>query len=226
MTSAPRPALQLDALHFAYPQQPPVFAGWSADVPAGVTLLHGDTGSGKSTLLRLLAGELQGRGTATLDGRVLAGHAEARPAQLCWFDPRDDAWDALTPEALRDALAARHGPVDTAAWAQHAAGFGLSPHLAKPLYALSTGSRRKAGLAVALSLQCPLVLIDDATAGLDAGSIAHLVEALGAIGAAQERGDAAPAVAAPRVVLVASSHGLEAVPHAHALVLPGPQAAR
>ena len=48
--------LQVQDLSFAYPDQPALAARWSARVPAGITLLHGDTGSGKSTLLRLLAG--------------------------------------------------------------------------------------------------------------------------------------------------------------------------
>src|SRR3990167_4882474 len=49
--------LQVQGLGFSHPQQP-VFAGWSARVGPGTTLVQGGESSGKTTLLRLLAGAL------------------------------------------------------------------------------------------------------------------------------------------------------------------------
>ncbi|NUN62974.1 MAG: ABC transporter ATP-binding protein, partial [Burkholderiaceae bacterium] len=49
--------LQVQGLGFSHPQQP-VFAGWSARVGPGTTLVQGGESSGKTTLLRLLAGVL------------------------------------------------------------------------------------------------------------------------------------------------------------------------
>jgi ABC-type multidrug transport system ATPase subunit len=155
-----------------------LFAGWSADLGPGVTLLEGDTGSGKTTLLRLLAGELRGCGDLVLNGRRHGVDAAADRREVCWFDPRDEAFDALTPAGLMVALRERHPALDEAVWQRHLAGFGLAPHLDKPLYALSTGSRRKAGLAVALSTGCALTLLDDAAAGLDLDSMNYLARAL------------------------------------------------
>jgi ABC-type multidrug transport system ATPase subunit len=170
--------LQVPGLSFGYPGQSLLFGGWNADLGPGVTLLEGDTGSGKTTLLRLLAGELRGAGERVLNGRRLGDDAATDRREVCWFNPRDEAFDALTSAGLMAALRERHPALDEAACQRHLAGFGLAPHLAKPLYALSTGSRRKAGLAVALSTGCALTLLDDASAGLDCDSMNYLARAL------------------------------------------------
>jgi ABC-type nitrate/sulfonate/bicarbonate transport system ATPase subunit len=57
-------------------------------------------------------------------------------------------------------------------------GFGLQQHLVKPLYMLSTGSRRKVWLSAALAAGAPLTLIDQPFAALDAPSIRFLTEQL------------------------------------------------
>ena len=211
MQMSPVHVLQVRALGFAYPGQRPLFIDLSIDLPAGITLLDGDTGSGKTTLLRLLAGELRaGSGGLTLDGQDLATHPAAYRQRLCWFDPRDEAWDALTPAGLMAAQRQIHPSLDESAWRRHLEGFDLVPHLAKPLYALSTGSRRKAGLATALATGASLTLLDEPTAGLDRDSVAYLAQAL------------ADAAQAPRrALLLAGSHGLDALPVAGVIRLPG-----
>jgi ABC-type multidrug transport system ATPase subunit len=210
-TAPPLPVLQTQSLCFAYPAQPPLFSQLSIDLPSGVTLLEGDTGSGKSTLLQLLAGDLKaGSGRLTLAGHDLASHPEAYRQQLCWFNPRDEAFDALTPAALMAAQRARHPGLDGSAWQRHLDGFDLGPHLGKPFYALSAGSRRKAGLAVALAAGAALTLLDEPTAGLDAGSLAYLALALNEVAAQQPR----------RAFLLASSHGLAGLTLAGVITLP------
>jgi ATP-binding cassette subfamily B protein len=66
---APRVALRVEGLHFAYPGQPhEVLRGLSLDVPAGTSLaVVGDNGAGKTTLISVLAGVLRPTG-----GRVVA----------------------------------------------------------------------------------------------------------------------------------------------------------
>jgi ABC-type multidrug transport system ATPase subunit len=207
--------LQVQGLCFAYPGQRPLFSGWSNALPVGITLLAGDTGSGKTSLLKLLAGELPaGSGHLILDGQGLAEHPAAYRQRVCWFDPRDEAWDALTPAGLMAAQRRWHPALDHAIWQRHLDGFELAPHLAKPLYALSTGTRRKAALAVALAAGAVLTLLDEPTAGLDAASLDYLALALAE--AARQPG---------RALLLASSQGLEALPLAGTVVLPGPTTA-
>jgi ABC-type multidrug transport system ATPase subunit len=175
------PVLQIRGLGFAHPGQPPLFDDWSHDVPAGVSRIDGESGSGKTSLLRLLAGEWRGSGELILQGRRQSDDLAAWQAQVFWFDACDEAHDALTPHGLMAALRLRHPALDVGAWQEHLVGFGLLPHRAKPLYMLSSGSRRKAGLAVALSAGCALTLLDEPTAGLDAASIRYLAAALDAV---------------------------------------------
>ena len=210
-TAPPAPVLQTQALCFAYPGQPRLFTQLTFSLRAGVTLLDGDTGSGKTTLLRLLAGDLRAdSGRLTLAGLELAASPAAYRRGVCAFDPRDPAWDDLTPAGLMAAQRAAHPGLDEAAWQRHLDGFGLAPHLAKPFYALSTGSRRKAGLAVALASGAALTLLDEPTAGLDAGSVDYLLQAL--TEAARQPS---------RALLLAGGQGLAGLPGAGLLTLPG-----
>lgn len=206
---SPAPILRVRGLGFAYPDQAPLFTDWSADLPSGVTLLRGESGIGKTTLLRLLAGALSGRGERVLSGRRFDDDPAAYREAACAFDVRDAAFDELTPRALMAAIQARHPTLSEAAWQRHVAGFDLTPHLAKPLYALSTGSRRKAGLAAALAAGCALSLLDEPAAGLDRPSVAYLTHAL-AEAAQDDR----------RALLLASHLPLDGVPLAATITLP------
>jgi ABC-2 type transport system ATP-binding protein len=192
------PVLQIDRLCFAHPGQPPLFDNWSAAVPAGLTLLDGDTSRGKTSLLRLLAGELHGTGRFTLAGRRRDADPAAWRHDVCWIDPRDARWDALRPDELMAAQRALHPGLDETAWQRHLDAFELQPHRAKAMYMLSTGSRRKVALAAALSAGCTLTLLDEPTAGLDRPAVEGLARAL------------ADAAGQPgRVCLLASAWGLE-----------------
>jgi len=190
--AAPKPTLELDRIGIAYPDQAPLTSDWSARLVPGVTLLFGDTGSGKTTLLRVLAGEQRASGRLVLDGIDLDRDERAYRDRVCWLAAVDDAHDQTIVSTLPALLGA-----DAAMWAAHAQAFALGPHLAKPLYMLSTGSRRKVWLATALATRRALLLLDEPTGALDAPSIAHLMRALAE---AAERRD--------RIVVVASSQDL------------------
>lgn len=192
------PVLQIDRLCFGHPGQALLFDGWSAAVPAGLTLLEGDTSRGKTSLLRLLAGELHGTGSFTLAGLRIDSDAAAWRRKVCWIDPRDAAWDALRPDELMAVQRARHPGFDEAAWQRHLDTFELQPHRAKAMFMLSTGTRRKVALAASLSAGCALTLLDEPTAGLDRPAVDGLAQALGE--AAGQAG---------RAVLLASAWGLE-----------------
>jgi ABC-2 type transport system ATP-binding protein len=206
---SPGAVLQVQGLSFGHADQPLLFDRLSFSLPPGLTLLQGDMGSGKTTLLHLLAGTLRGRGQQQLAGCKLHDEPAAYAAQVCWFDPRDAAFDALTMHGLLLALQRRHPTIDEDGWRHHVDAFGLAPHAAKPLYALSTGSRRKAALAAALSCGCALTLLDEPTGGLDGPSLAHLRQAL-------VQGSSQPG----RAVLLVCSHGLDDLPLAQTLTLP------
>ncbi|WPH17394.1 ABC transporter ATP-binding protein [Variovorax paradoxus] len=170
--------LQLHDLSFSYPGQPALASGWSASVGEGVTLLHGDTGSGKSTLLRVIAGALPASGTLTLAGIRLDAEPEAYRRNVFFCDPAAEAFDQLTARACTATLSEGDAGFDAALWQVLVEGFSLVPHIDKPMYMLSTGSKRKVGLAAALASGRALVLLDEPEGALDARSIGCLWKAV------------------------------------------------
>ena len=206
MTSA---ILHIDDLAFAYPGAPPLWRGWSACIGAGVTLLHGDTGSGKTSLLRILAGTLPATGGLSLAGLGLDQDADAYRQAVFYVDPATEAWHQMTGEACTAALQAPDSGFDAARWQALVAAFGLAEHIAKPMFMLSTGSRRKVWLAAALASGRQLVLLDEPTGGLDGPSVRALWSAVE--GFAKGPG---------RALVIASSEAITRVPLAATLALP------
>lgn len=192
-------SLQIESLTVGYPDQHPIADRWTATIEPGVTLLFGDTGSGKSTLLRALAGATNtATGQLTLAGVALHADAAGYRRQVFFPDPSDAAHDQrIAGDIVGDAAR------------EHASGFALESHLHKPLYMLSTGSRRKVWLAAALACDMALVLLDEPTGGLDAPSKAYLSRALAALARQNER-----------VVVVASSQLLDGLTPTATITLP------
>lgn len=120
-------------------------------IAPGLTLLRGGEGRSKTRLLRQLAGE-----------RPAAAEHDAVVAQA-WLDQRRQrfasSWRAAVAAALIE-------------------GFGLAEHMAKPLFMLSAGSRRKVGLVAAAASGAALTLLDTPYAALDARSGRLLSELL------------------------------------------------
>ena len=172
------PVLQADGLCFAYPQRP-LFSAWATRIAPGVTLVRGGDGCGKSTLLSLLAGALPAQGgTLQIHGAALATQPEAYRAQVFWADPRSSAWEQVTPSAYFQSLIKQYPRFDAQAVAELADDLGLTPHLAKPLYMLSTGSKRKVWLAAAFASGAAVTLLDEPFAALDPASIRCVRELL------------------------------------------------
>ena len=194
--------LQLYDLGFSYPGQPALATGWCASLGEGVTLLHGDTGSGKSTLLRVIAGALpSASGTLTLAGAPLDAEPEAYRRNVFFCDSAAEAFDQFTARACTATLSEGDAGFDAALWQALVEGFSLAPHIEKPMYMLSTGSKRKVGLAAALASGRPLVLLDEPEGALDARSIGCLWQAV-----------ASRAGRAGHAIVIASSARLDHVP--------------
>ena len=145
-----------------------LFEGISARVERGGALqLVGPNGAGKSTLLRLLAGLLPAAaGRVDFSGRrAFLGHEVAlKPRQtlgseLAYWARLDDGLARL-PAAL--AAMNLEGLVDV------------------PCRMLSSGQKRRAGLARVMAAGADLWLLDEPTAGLDTASAALLADAMAA----------------------------------------------
>ena len=173
--------LLADGLCFDYPQRP-LFTGLTASMPGGVCLVLGGDGSGKTTLLRLLAGELAVQaGRLQIKGVSLADDATAYRQQVFWIDPRTTAHDQITTLqyfALQRLRYPEFLPADSAGMTELLAGLSLSEHLEKPLYMLSTGSKRKVWLAAAFAAGAAVTLLDDPFAALDKPSITFVQQFL------------------------------------------------
>ncbi|MET3497523.1 ABC transporter ATP-binding protein [Variovorax boronicumulans] len=209
-TPSHSPILRLEDIGFAYPDQPAIAAGWNASVGPGVTLLYGDTGAGKSALLQVIAGVLPAtKGRLTVEGASLQASPEAYRRNVFFVDPATDRLDQVTARACTEMLREGDARFDDALWHTLVEGFSLPPHIDKPMYMLSTGSRRKVWLAAALASGRPLVLLDEPTAALDAGSVRRLWSALADL--ARRPG---------RAFVVASAARIDELPLAGTIELP------
>ena len=148
--------LQLAGVHYRVGGRE-LWTGVDAEITPGVTWVGGDEGVGKTTLLRLLAGVCR-----PSQGELLVPRGVA--PRVAWTDPQDDQM------TVRDALALGlqvHAGGDPTALAALVEALDLWPHLDKALYMLSTGSRRKVGLAVTLASGADLLLLDQPFMALD-----------------------------------------------------------
>jgi len=180
-----------DDVTFAYPTRSdaPVLRGFTLALePGKTTALVGASGSGKSTaaalLLRLY--DPQG-GSVSLDGRNLrewaAGALRGSAVGLVEQQPR------LVAATVRDNIAyGRPGASDEEVWAaardancaDFIAGFpqGLDTPVGEGGQQLSGGQRARVALARVLLAAPPVVVLDEASAALDARSEAAVTEAV------------------------------------------------
>ncbi len=207
--TATAPILVVKNLSFAYPGRPALLSTWSASIGAGLTQLYGGDGSGKSTILRLLAGSLRGEGRLELAGARLDQEPEAYGRNVFFVDPETDAFNDIPATQCTASLSAGDPGFDEAKWRALVEGFSLTPHLEKPMYMLSTGSKRKVWLAAALASGRALTLLDEPTAALDANSIRFLWRTL-ADGAGRP----------DRAIVIASAERIETVPLSGLIELP------
>ena len=178
------PVLQVQGLTQRYGERV-ALQGLGFDLHAGsFCVLLGPNGAGKTTLFQVLTGLF-----AASEGEVLvAGHSLRRegPAALRHLGVVfQQASLDLDLSVRRNLLfhAGLHGL--PAAWAREriehgCEQLGLGGELARPVRELSGGNRRKVELVRALLHRPDLLLMDEATVGLDVKSRRDLREAIGA----------------------------------------------
>ena len=186
------PSLELAEVSFAYPGQPaPVLDGLSLAIAAGERVaIIGRNGSGKSTIARLLLTFY-----APQRGRVLLGGADVRQLDPAWlrrrigYVPQDVV---LFAGSVRDNVAFGAPQVDEAAVLEAAEAAGLDElfrrapaGLGQPVgergQLLSGGQRQAVGLARALLLRPPILVLDEPTSAMDATAEAAFKARLGAL---------------------------------------------
>jgi peptide/nickel transport system ATP-binding protein len=174
--------------------------GVSFELARGESLaVVGETGSGKSTLALCLAGLVQppqARGSVRVAGQELLGadaemlrtlryRTVALALQGAPFNPVVSVLDQVA-EPLREHRGLGRGPARARA-RELAEEVLLDPALLDRFpHQLSGGERRRATLAMVLTLDPALVVLDEPTAGLDPATRHQLVDRVGAL--ARDRG--------------------------------------
>lgn len=124
--------------------------------------ITGANGTGKTTLMRAAAGF-----TTPFAGEV------SHEGELGLLDERP----ALDPDQPLGKALGFWNRVDGGADPAEAYGkLGLSPLLEVPVRYLSTGQRKRAGLAALMGRDVPIWLLDEPLSGLDAGAIATVTQ--------------------------------------------------
>jgi len=159
--------VRVEKLALSYPGVA-VFKDLSFELRPGLTLIRGGDGRGKTGLLQILAGV-----------RTPAAGGLHRMAQsVLWVDPTDDRDENMIAEHWLQARRAEFDDWDAQAERGCIEDFALAEHLHKSLFMLSSGTRRKLGLAAAFASGAQLVLLDMPCAALDTRSCAALAARL------------------------------------------------
>ena len=166
------PSIEFQDVHKRYGAQP-VLRGVSFAVQRGEILgLLGPNGCGKTTTLRLIAGFLSAdAGEVRVCGEPLGSGSLAARRRIGYLPERAPLYDALRVRDYLDFVAAAKGVARAArvrAIERAVADFALEAVVRKPVGTLSKGYRQRVGLAQATLADPEVLLLDEATNGLDA----------------------------------------------------------
>ena len=194
-------AIQCTELCYHYPQADvDVVEHLSLFVEEGaIFALMGGNGSGKTTTLHLLGGLLKPqKGTIEFFGRSLAKYKEKELRNgILGVLPQDpttlfvrktveeDLYEVLEDQKEQNQIKTFFGETKQEIWQNVIALLGIEDLLKKHPYDLSGGEQQKAALAKVLLRQPAILLLDEPTKGLDAGSKKRLGELL--VGLSQKK---------------------------------------
>ncbi len=173
--------LSAEGLSFGWPGRP-LFQRWSHAFGPGLTWVQGGNGSGKTTLLKLLAGALA-PAAGVLHCQGIAAHEAPLDyrRQVFWSGAEPIAFGHLKPAEYFDFIAGLYPTLQPQALPAWVEALGLTPFLGRRIDQLSTGSGRKTGLAAALAVGTPVLLLDEPLAALDMRSARVVSQALAAL---------------------------------------------
>lgn len=170
----PEPAFELAGLRHRYPDGTVALDGVDLIVPPGETVaLLGPNGAGKSTLLLHLNGVLSSSEGEVRVGGVTIADDTVRGVRARVGMVFQDPDDQLFMTTLYDDVA--FGPLNMGLTREeveervHRAlhEVGLADAASRPAQHLSFGQRKRAALATVLSMEPPLLVLDEPTSNLD-----------------------------------------------------------
>ncbi len=180
--------IQFADVHFAYRPDTPVLRGMNfVAQPGAVTALVGPSGGGKSTVLNLLLRFYEADGGQVLiDGQdITSVSRRSLRSEIAYVGQIVHLFRGTIRENIAlGKLGASDAEIIAAAKAAHAHDFimGFPAAYSTPVgehgLQLSGGQRQRIAIARALIKNCPIILLDEATAALDSESERHVQEAL------------------------------------------------
>lgn len=151
--------------------------GVSLDVPAGAKLaLIGPNGSGKTTLTRVIMGVLAHDGEVRLDGRPAFADRAQLAQRLAYVPQVAPAMAASVGELARAIVAVRGLSYARVRELAGELGLPLDAIAGRPFRSLSGGMKQKLSIALALSAEASLLILDEPTASLDAATRTRFFE--------------------------------------------------
>lgn len=172
-------ALQLEHLHFSYPDNPQVLQNITLDVRVGERVgLIGPNGAGKTTLFMTICGILKPTaGTVELFGKAVAA-GKFHPEVGLVFQYPDDQ---LFSPSVRDDIA--FGPLNMGLPNDEVEQrvttimerIGLTDFADRPPHHLSGGQKRMVAIAGVQAMQPKLIIYDEPSANLDIRSRRKLI---------------------------------------------------
>ncbi|MBQ8357430.1 MAG: ABC transporter ATP-binding protein [Clostridia bacterium] len=175
--------LEFKNVTVGYGKRPPVLQSIGFTAGAGeITVLLGQNGCGKSTLLRAAMQEIPYTGQIFSDEGSLSTMPPAQRAKCISLLPQHLPAPAVS---VREAVALGLAPWVTrpgeAEWQkvdQRVAELGLSSLADRPVNTLSGGERQKVFLAMLLTQDTPILLLDEPTTYMDLSFVARFFDIL------------------------------------------------
>lgn len=140
----------------------------------GIFAILGPNGSGKTTLIKSVLGMVvPNKGTISIRGASIKKKWKYRQDIAYLPQIANFPGNLKVKELIRMINDLRQMPSDAE---KLVALFQMEPFVDKKLSALSGGTKQKVNIVLAFMFDCPLLILDEPTTGLDPASLIHLKE--------------------------------------------------
>lgn len=160
--------IELKRISYSYQKNSNALINATASIGPGISLVIGPNGAGKTTLFRIMAGMLvPGSGECNFDGVSMSSELPSL-RQRIFYLPDDAVIPQITVNEMARCQGIFYPGFSAERLAENLAAFGMDGN--EKLSGMSTGMRKKANVAYALSLGADVLLLDEPANGLDISS--------------------------------------------------------